>query len=257
MNKEQLSIAMVGYKETFASMSMRREMTDERVRALYGKVARILEFVLAKKEEFEDYELSSLVSGICEPLNMLKREDVSDEEKSRIVEVIEVLVKSHEDGLLKCHGMAVELQEQREPIDAKKNVIPKPMEVPSLSETARVLDFSSYTVDGLKERLERTVDDLARDYMINRARLDKMGWENEDALYDRIVAWSGRATMGLKDNPSSVYYKKMAYNVSNLANLMSLLLGSNDNFSLVRHSKQLEQYLEQMDEHYGQSIKTM
>ncbi len=268
MKKEQMLIALSNYERSFLSMSKQEGMWDKRIRTLFERISYALNFFLTKKDEFEDYELYSFLNGVCIPVGNLRNGDVPLEERDRTVEIAEYLLSGHEQGLMMVHGFQTRTTSQNEVIEVDKVQLsasslkrPEPAKNVGIYEDFKRSAIESYTIQDVSERLSVAVDDLARDYMLNRSRLDTCGWSSEDALYDRICDWSGRAKAHLEQTISagstSEYYKKMGFNVANLAYAMSMLLSSTDEFTLKKRSKELENMLGQMDQFYGQIAKTM
>ena len=116
MKKEQMLIALSNYERIFLSMSKQEEMWDERIRTLFERVSRALNFFLTKKDEFEDYELYSFLNGVCIPVGNLRNGAVSLEERDRTVEIAEYLLSGHEQGLMMVHGFQTQATSDRKSV---------------------------------------------------------------------------------------------------------------------------------------------
>lgn len=288
MNKSKMLGCLRSARETMFSLSISDKYGDDiGYKSLYRDLVAMSDFLLANEAEFDEYEVLSFLEGIVIPAQMLKDINIPLSDRKRHLELISMLANGRMSVFKqlysydeKINALGNEHQDQHNKIiditEIKKTLKetdtspsafeakikpPRPLKEENYNNNLKTVLFDSYSPQNILDRLTEAADDLARDFMLNRARLDNLGWGDEEKLYDRIVEWNVRAKDYLEQSISTgqplEYYKKMAYNASNLASMMSYLLNSQNSEALKARADALGTKLNQMDEFYGQISKAL
>lgn len=205
----------------------------------------VIEFVLANEKEIETYELFIFLRNlvVLKEVQNLKR---SKDERVRDLEYSEISLAQEKTVLSALYGYG-------EKKDREEN---------RSQDVDMKVEDSFASLKTALEELEEITLECSRNYTVNRADLEKLGFKSHDEeIYSTVAMWSGASsslaeTLMTGNSTKSLDYSiKFLKNATVLTKMLNVALSSKDEFTLRRTMNALEQNLATMETYYADVIK--
>lgn len=205
----------------------------------------VIEFVLANEKEIETYELFIFLRNlaILKEVQNLKR---PKDERVRDLEYSKRSLSQEKIVLSALYGYS-----------EKKDIGENQKE-----ETGMNDEISFTSLKTALAELEEVTLECSRNYTLNRADLERLGFKSHDEeIYSTVAMWSGASstlaeTLLSGNSAKSLDYGiKFVKNAAVLTKMLNVALSSKDEFTLRRMMTGLEQNLATMETYYADMIK--
>lgn len=260
MKREEILTAI-----TFLLKNLNQHIKDTKVtddigyKKVFSDLVPIGDFILANSSEIPDYELYSFMK-LCSCAKDLRDPMREAELRHHEKGLIETMIDQERMTLRCLYGYGKEVIEEKPIEEAQPSV--RIVSKPEPMQESNIIELGTYQVKEALEHLQNEMEHCSRQFVMNRSRLDKLGFSlREDEMYSLVAAWCGKATsladrvMNGEASITPEYCTRYLRNVEVLTKMMIGTLEAMDATTLKERADALEANLMQMDTYYGEPAK--